>query len=242
MDKERTKIISNNIRKNIENSGITQKQLAESIGIKPSTLSDYLNLRSNPSHGVIQKIADYFGILKSDIDTTYRDENYPKDESLLLNTYNKLNDNRKKAVRLYTENQYNEQTAEQNNVYQLDEYREEYLYGGASAGRGQYVYDEPVETVSVHTADIPNAPYDIMLKVVGDSMEPAFRNGEYIFVKRTEEIHNGAFGIFIINGESYLKKVYVEEDKLRLVSLNSNYDDLIFNDCNEINLIGKVVL
>lgn len=241
MDKERTKIISNNIRKNIENSGITQKQLAESIGIKPSTLSDYLNLRSNPSHGVIQKIADYFGILKSDIDTTYRDENYPKDEPLLLNTYNKLNDNRKKDVRLYTENQYKEQTAEQNNVYQLDEYREEYLYGGASAGRGQYVYDEPVETVSVHTADIPNAPYDIMLKVVGDSMEPAFQDGEFIFIKRTDEVSNGSFAVFIINGESYLKKVYVEDNQMRLVSLNSDYDDLIFKGNDDIKLVGKVV-
>ena len=43
---------------------MTQKQLAELIDIKPSTLSDYLNLRSNPSHGVIQKLLMSSGLLK----------------------------------------------------------------------------------------------------------------------------------------------------------------------------------
>jgi len=31
-------------------------------------ISAYMNLRSNPSHGVIQKIANYFQIPKSEID------------------------------------------------------------------------------------------------------------------------------------------------------------------------------
>lgn len=55
MNKERNKIIANNIRKYLKETKMTQKQLAELIDVKPSTLSDYLNLRSNPSHGVIQK-------------------------------------------------------------------------------------------------------------------------------------------------------------------------------------------
>lgn len=38
-------------------------------------ISAYMNLRSNPSHGVIQKIADYFQIPKSEIDTTYKNAN-----------------------------------------------------------------------------------------------------------------------------------------------------------------------
>ncbi|MCH4169248.1 MAG: hypothetical protein LKF42_08345 [Streptococcaceae bacterium] len=31
-----------------------------------------MNYQSNPSHGVIQKIADYFGVLNSDINTTFK--------------------------------------------------------------------------------------------------------------------------------------------------------------------------
>lgn len=72
MDKERNRIIASNIKKYLELNSMTQKELAEKIGISPSTISDYMNLRSNPSHGVIQRIADYFNIPKSEIDTTYK--------------------------------------------------------------------------------------------------------------------------------------------------------------------------
>nr|WP_258533603.1 helix-turn-helix transcriptional regulator [Staphylococcus saprophyticus] len=43
---------------------MSQKELSNKISISPSTLSDYLNLRSNPSHGVIQKFRMYLGYLK----------------------------------------------------------------------------------------------------------------------------------------------------------------------------------
>lgn len=72
MDKERNRIIASNIKKFLELKQITQKELAQKVGISPSTISDYMNLRSNPSHGVIQKIADYFEVPKSEIDTTYK--------------------------------------------------------------------------------------------------------------------------------------------------------------------------
>lgn len=88
----RNEIIAANIKKYIKENNITQKELANKIGISPSTMSDYMNFRSNPSHGVIQKIADYFGVLKSDIDTTYKEEN------ILTNIYNQLNEENQAKV------------------------------------------------------------------------------------------------------------------------------------------------
>lgn len=67
-------IISANIKKYIQASGLTQKEFAAKIGIVPSTLSDYISLRIMPSQGIIQKMSDFFGIDKSDIDTTYKDK------------------------------------------------------------------------------------------------------------------------------------------------------------------------
>ncbi len=66
IDKQRIAIIATNIKKFIKNKILLKKKLAEEIGISPSTMSDYMNLRSNPSHGVIKKIADYFNIKKMD--------------------------------------------------------------------------------------------------------------------------------------------------------------------------------
>lgn len=112
-DKDRNKIIASNIKGYIKLHKITQKQLAESIGLSPSTMSDYMNLRSNPSHGVIQKIADYFGILKSDIDTTYKENSQI---SSIETIYNKLDGDRQTKVVNFAQEQLDEQN---NNVLPL---------------------------------------------------------------------------------------------------------------------------
>lgn len=106
-DKQRNIIIATNIKRFIKENKITQKQLAKEIGISPSTMSDYMNLRSNPSHGVIQKIADYFGIMKSDIDTTYKEN-----KSSIDTVYNQLNIERQKKVYSFAQNELNEQKKE----------------------------------------------------------------------------------------------------------------------------------
>lgn len=76
------KIIAENIRKYLRQSTYNQTTLAERAGISKSTMSDYLNLRAKPSHGVLQKIADAFEVGKSDIDTTYKDKPTSKAELL----------------------------------------------------------------------------------------------------------------------------------------------------------------
>lgn len=246
MEKERNKIIADNIRSFIINKNITQKQLAKEIGISPSTLSDYLNLRSNPSHGVIQKIADYFGVGKSDIDTTFKDSQEDSFSSKVVNIMSSLTQPRKYNVLNYAENQLDEQ----NGIVKLSgyikedipEYTTSGLYGALSAGTGQQIFDNPIEEVEIPTSIIPSQPYDIMLKIVGDSMQPAFKDGEYVFIKLTKDIRNGQFAAIIVDGEAYLKKVYIDDDCLRLVSLNKGYEDIIVDDISNVEIVGTVVL
>ena len=40
-------------------------------------------------------------------------------------------------------------------------------------------------------------------------MEPMFSDKEIIFVEKSNNIKNGQIGVFIINGEAYVKKVHV---------------------------------
>lgn len=72
-NKQRMQIIADNITRLRKEKGITQKELAEAIGLVPGTITDYMKLRSAPSFGIIQKMADYFGVEKSDIDTTFKE-------------------------------------------------------------------------------------------------------------------------------------------------------------------------
>ena len=51
--------------------GKTQQQISDKTGIPVSTLSGYFAKRSTPNAGAVQKLADYFGVRKSDIDPRY---------------------------------------------------------------------------------------------------------------------------------------------------------------------------
>ena len=235
MNKERNIIIAKNIRKFLNDSNMSQKKLAELINIKPSTLSDYLNLRSNPSHGVIQRIADVFEVGKSDIDTTYKDDND------ITSIYNKLTPPRQENVLNYANEQLEEQNSKGDNVVDINSYKQEKtpvnVNGCVSAGVGERLHDETLFTEMVKG---PIPTHDLALKVNGDSMEPMFKDGEIIFVEKTHNIKNGQIGIFIIEEEAYVKKVFVEDDRLTLVSLNKDYDDLHFYRNESVRLMEKL--
>ncbi|XJS09888.1 helix-turn-helix domain-containing protein [Aerococcaceae bacterium WGS1372] len=232
---ENEKVFAERLRKAREGKNLTQTELAEEMGYKNyTTVSKWESGSSLPRGKELKMLSKLF-----DLSTDYLlGMDLVLAQSNLLNIYNQLSSPRQSYVYSVAE----EQLEEQNKVVNLSDYIEEDLYGYASAGTGQQVFDNPIESIRLHKSDVPTQHYDITLKVVGDSMEPAFKDGEYIFIKKTESLRNGQFGVFIINGESYLKKVYVEDDHLRLVSLNDKYEDLIFTADDGITLVGQVVL
>ena len=62
MAKEMTKVFGENLKREIEKRGITQRQLAKDIGVSPVTVTDWTKGRKMPRIGTIDKICQYFGI------------------------------------------------------------------------------------------------------------------------------------------------------------------------------------
>jgi transcriptional regulator with XRE-family HTH domain len=60
-------VFAKNLRKYMESKGITQKELAEKIGVSAPTMNDWLQSKKYPRIDKIEKLANYFGILKSDL-------------------------------------------------------------------------------------------------------------------------------------------------------------------------------
>lgn len=60
-------IMSKNLKYYIERSGKDRRTLAEIWGFPYSTVSEWVNGRKYPRIDRIEKMADYFGILKSDL-------------------------------------------------------------------------------------------------------------------------------------------------------------------------------
>lgn len=60
-------VFSRNLRKYIADSGKTQKELADIIGVSAPTFNEWVSGKKFPRIDKIQKLADYFGIQKSDL-------------------------------------------------------------------------------------------------------------------------------------------------------------------------------
>lgn len=59
--------MARNLAYYMEQADITQKELAEIVGVAPSTFNAWLKAGKYPRIDKIEKLADYFGILKSDL-------------------------------------------------------------------------------------------------------------------------------------------------------------------------------
>ncbi|WP_347299040.1 S24 family peptidase [Dolosigranulum savutiense] len=154
----------------------------------------------------------------------------------IVNTVSQLNPHRQTKVYNFATDQLNEQRVEETPAI----YHTVQVYSLLSAGTGIVDLD-PTDTTEIElNGHVP--PHDLAFEVRGDSMEPVFENGEIVFVKKTQDIHNGQIIAVQINEEAYIKKVYITNDHMRLVSLNKEYEDIIANENDDIRIVGKVLI
>ena len=105
----------------------------------------------------------------------------------------------------------------------------------ASAGTGQYVFDDiPPEMIEIEN-EMDNMHVDFAIGVNGDSMEPTYHDGDTLLIKKQSEICVGEVGIFMINGEAFVKEL---GDGV-LISHNKKYKDI--NLTENTVCIGKVI-
>ncbi len=98
-DIEQKTIFSANLNRYLSNFGLTQKEVAASIGVSPQTFNTWCKGIAIPRMSKIQKIADYFCIKKSDlIDEASSSDEYQADlpsltdsERQLIENYRRLN-------------------------------------------------------------------------------------------------------------------------------------------------------
>ena len=60
-------VFAENLRYYMESRGKSQKELAEIIGVSAPTMNDWLKAKKYPRIDKIEILANYFGILKSDL-------------------------------------------------------------------------------------------------------------------------------------------------------------------------------
>ena len=110
-----------------------------------------------------------------------------------------------------------------------------YYYRLASAGTGQLIFDMP----PTKRIEIPNMPAykraDYAIGVNGNSMFPVYKDGDTLLIEMTDEIEIGEIGIFLVDGESYVKKLGNGE----LISLNPEFKNITLTESSR--CMGKVI-
>lgn len=104
-----------------------------------------------------------------------------------------------------------------------------------SAGNGSWL-EEGYDYEWVEYEDAPKDA-DFTLTIKGDSMSPLYNDGEVVFIKQNRLVESGEVGIFLYNGDGYLKKL----QGTKLMSLNSSYQPIEIGENDDFYTAGKVV-
>lgn len=245
-------VMAKNIRRHLNKLGLNVKDFASEMDFKYSTVLDWVNAKTYPRIDKIELMANYFKVEKADLIEEYGSRknvlsskiNFDQRQAILLSNYNKLNDNRKDKLVRISEKLLAE---EDGKVVDICEKRAEYKTrkrvslpapGKVSAGTGYWQEDDYDTMVDFYEDEIPDeSEYDTIAIVVGHSMEPKIKNGDFLFIKLTDQVDLNKIGIFKVNGENYVKKLKGDY----LESLNKEYDDISLSENDDIRTIGEVV-
>ncbi|WP_295527935.1 XRE family transcriptional regulator [uncultured Streptococcus sp.] len=205
---------------------LTQKEIAEKLGISFQAYSAWERGIKEPSK---EKVAQLENILK--VSKGY----FTQIEIVRL--YNSLSKQGKDKVVLYARNLSQEEKAQKVTAMpeRLYEYR---VYERMSAGIGASVYDDQnFDTVYFNE----ELAHDFASWVSGDSMEPKYQNGSVALIRETGFDYDGAVYAVVCNNQTYIKRVYREEDGLRLVSINPKYKDIFISYEEDPRIVGIIV-
>ena len=126
-----------------------------------------------------------------------------------------------------------------------------------SAGTGAFLDEGNFEMVSFPEATIP-AGAEFGIRVSGDSMEPVYHDGQIVWVQRCVHVDIGQVGIFIYDGEGYIKVHDEQEpntDELDayvdsygglhkqpvMISYNKKYTPRVISGHAGFQVVGKVL-
>ena len=230
-------ILGNSIKELRKSKKLTQKNLAELTGFKQNTISNHENGNRQLDETDIRVYAEALGVspqylfdrakpssieitsppATSQIQTIY-DQLEPPGQRKVITYAEKLRDEQEKRRKA----KINEVSEKVIDLYQVEVVSETAAASGFNYGFG---YDD----TDRETIEVDERPprHDIATKVNGDSMQPNYQDGDILYlVDKGLTTYNGDLAVIAYGDRSYFKKIYTENGRLRLVSLNDKYEDI----------------
>lgn len=241
-DQELAIYIGLKIKEFRDQRGLTQKELADLIEMGNTTIANYEKGFRTPKKNTLFKIANALNVTIDDLFPILKQS----DNSIIESVEEILSqldpEPYQRNVLTCAERQLEEQKQAKKKLAEVHDIIIEYVAYNyydqpVSAGTGQYLNEVQIETIQLPV----KVDADFVCPIYGDSMEPDYKSGDYVFVKLTVELPSGTVGVFDYEGEAYIKQLVIEKDKAYLRSFNKKYKDIPINSGSDFRIIGKVV-
>lgn len=216
--------------------GLTQIQLAKMIGEKSGTVIN--NWESAISRPAVDKISNICQALHITPDMLFNSTgDHPSvEEMIMVQKYRTLDVFGKNAVDSVLNIEYERVHSVQTKKSRARILKFDFFNSPASAGTGNFF--DTVEPETMWVEESPEAERaDFAVNISGDSMEPTFSSGDFVFVEKCDSIDKGEIGIFTLNGEVYIKEL---GDQC-LISHNPNYKPIKIGESDSIYCCGRVL-
>lgn len=206
-----------------EELGLEQQELAELIGVSKQAYFKWEKGLSKPTKVNIAKLEKVLKI----------PEGYLSEDEI-SSLYKQLTEpNQEKAIT------YVRDLLSSQKIVSISEKRSEYhVYEKLSAGIGASVYGDLDYDVVYYNEELP---HDFASWVDRNSMGPTYQNGEVALIIETGFDYDGAVYAVVWDSQTYIKKVYREEEGLRLVSIDKGYPDKFAPFDENPRVVGKIV-
>ncbi|MEQ7071152.1 XRE family transcriptional regulator [Enterococcus avium] len=234
-------MFSKNLKFLREKKNMEQLELAEMLGRKSSSsISEWEKGKYTPRIGTLNDIAKIFKVDIDDLMTKDLSKNNNSAVPSIETIYNQLEKPRQTKVYNFAEQQLEEQNS--NVVHFPKKEKLPTIKNSASAANPtELVYGDTVVEEEEFERVPSNA--DFAVPIIGDSMEPVIRNGQFVFVKEQPDVEDGEIAIVEIDGDGVTcKEVFkdYENQSIILRSINELYEDRVVSP-EQIRILGKVV-
>ena len=205
---------------------MTQKDIADQLGISYQAYSAWERGVKEPSKEKVNRLEQLLKVPKGYFT-----------EIEIVRLYNELSNKGKNQVVEYARDLVQKEKTQQ--VISVSENLYEYhVYEKMSAGIGASVYDDRNYDTVYFNEELA---HDFASWVSGDSMEPKYQNGSVALIRETGFDYDGAVYAVVCNNQTYIKRVYREENGLRLVSINPKYEDIFITYDEDPRVVGIIV-
>jgi repressor LexA len=215
--------IGDRIRATRVNKGMTQQQVADSIGVTYQNISQYERGLRKPKNETLIQIADALGV------SVYE-----------LIGFNGANTDDVPLAVLQQQIQQHKQSDLPSNVRPISALHHQHVPMIGSVAAGEPIYDPEELGVYVETP----VDADAAITIRGDSMVPTYQDGDVVYIKCRPDVPEGAVAVVFLDDEATLKHVYKRPTGLTLISDNMETHPPImveFEDYANVRIFGVPV-